>query len=328
MNHKEQNHELNLLKEKNARHEKILIQAYKSLKQKEKEAKELYNDLQESEEELKQMNEELQAANDQLLTQKEELEEAKIKLLAMNNNLESLVKDRTGKLRLTIAKLNKTVTELDRFVYSASHDLSAPLKSILGLLDIGRKDPDKSHTERYYNYIEKSIRILEEVIKSLISYSRNSRLKVVHEPLNLFDLVNEVAGDLAFLPMSNVIEIIIDINKDQIIESDRQRLKAVLHNLLNNSIKYADYKKANSYVGIGFTKHKNHYEVAIRDNGIGISPQQIDKIFDMFYRGTERSEGSGLGLFIVKETLSALHGKVEVNAECGKETQFIISLPR
>lgn len=71
----------------------------------------------------------------------------------MNNNLENLVKERTGKLSQTIAKLNKTVSELDRFVYSASHDLSAPLKSILGLLDIARKDPDKSHTDKYHNYI-------------------------------------------------------------------------------------------------------------------------------------------------------------------------------
>lgn len=327
MTTEEQNNAFNLLKEKNARHEKILIQAYKSLKQREKESKQLNDELQTSEEELKQTNEELQAINDQLFKQKEELEAAKIQLLTMNNNLENLVKERTGKLRLTIEKLNKTVSELDRFVYSASHDLSAPLKSILGLVDIARKDPDKNHTEKYHKYIEKSIHILEEVIKSLISYSRNSLLKVKHEPLNLFELVNEVAGELAFLPMSDAIEIIVKINKDQCIESDRQRLKVVLHNLVNNSIKYADSDKTNPYVRVGFTKCEDHYEISIKDNGMGIAPEQMDKIFEMFYRGTEKSQGSGLGLFIVKETLSALDGKIEVNSEIGKETQFIINLP-
>lgn len=149
-----------------------------------------------------------------------------------------------------------------------------------------------------------------------------------HEPLNLFELVNEVADELAFLRLPDTLEIIIEINKDQIVESDRQRLKVVLQNLLNNSIKYADHEKPNPYVRVGFTKNEDHYEISIIDNGLGISPEQIDKIFEMFYRGTEKSEGSGLGLFIVKETLSALNGKIEVNSESGKETQFIVSLPR
>lgn len=328
MNVTEENSAFDLLKEKHARHEKILIQAYNSIKQKEKELNDLNSELQASEEELKQINEELQTANDQLLVQKEELESAKIQLLTMNNNLETLVKDRTDKLRLTIDKLNKSVSELDRFVYSASHDLSAPLKSILGLLDISRKDPDKRHTEKYHYYIEKSIHMLEEVIQSLISYSRNSRLKVKNEPFNLFELVNEVVGELEFLPSSDTLENIIEINKDRIIESDRQRLKVILHNLLNNSIKYADYEKPNSYVWVGFTKNEDQYEIVIKDNGIGIAPEQFEKIFEMFYRGTEKSEGSGLGLFIVKETLSALNGNIKVNSESGNETQFIISLPR
>jgi signal transduction histidine kinase len=328
MNIEEQNNAFILLKEKYARHEQILIQAYKSLKLKEKESNELNNRLQESEEELKQINEELHTTNDQLLAQTNELESAKIQLLTMNSNLETLVKKRTSKLRSTIDKLNKTVSDLDRFVYSASHDLSAPLKSILGLLDIARKDPDKSQTHKYHDYIEKSIHILEEVIKSLISYSRNSLLKVNHEPLNLFEIVNEVADELAFLPFSETFEIIIEINQDQIIESDRQRLKVVLHNLLNNSIKYADYEKPNSYVKVGFTKNENGYEISVTDNGMGISPDQIEKIFEVFYRGTEKSEGSGLGLFIVKETLSALDGNIKVSSEIGNETQFIINLPR
>jgi signal transduction histidine kinase len=287
----------------------------------------LAEELQKRDEETRQLNEELRAANDQLFSQKEELEFTKIQLLKMNNTLENMVKERTDKLRTTVDKLNKSVSELDRFVYSASHDLSAPLKSILGLLYIARKDPDKTQTEKYLQYIENSIHNLEDVIKSLISYSRNSRMEVKHEPFDLLELINEVITELAFLPSADLLDFRIDITNNEIIHSDRQRLKVVLHNLIGNSVKYADYDKSNPFVQIHYEKAGNDNIIKIKDNGIGIAPEQLDKVFEMFYRGTEKSKGSGLGLFIVKETVSVMNGDLEVRSTPGEETIFTVTLP-
>lgn len=308
------------LREKDLEQNKILTESLKKMKS-------LTEELQNREEETQQLNEELRAANDQLLTQKEELESAQTQLLRMNNNLENLIKERTEKLKMTVDKLNKSVSELDRFVYSASHDLSAPLKSMLGLLHIARKDPDKSQTDKYFQYVEKSIYNLEEVIKSLISYSRNSRLAVKQEPLKMKELVDEVISELAFLPLAETIVFDVQITNELTVISDRQRLKVIFHNLINNSVKYAEYDRPDPFVKIGCTPQSEKFILTVTDNGIGIEPEQLEKIFEMFYRGTEKSKGSGLGLFIVKETVSVLNGDIEVNSVPGEGTTFAITIP-
>lgn len=286
----------------------------------------LTRELKESNDQSQQLNEELKAANEQLMSQKEELEAARNKLLDMNANLETLVDKRTKKWKKTVKKLNKTVAKLDRFVYSASHDLSAPLKSVLGLVNIMKLDQEKAYAPGYLNNIENSIKKLEDVIKSLISYSRNNRLEVKKELFNLYNLTTEVMNELAYLPGVEVMDIMIKISPAQMIVTDRQRLKTILHNLINNSIKYADFDKSKPSVIVDFDEDEKWFNIWVRDNGHGIEKTQLKKIFSMFYRGTERSKGSGLGLFIVDETIKALKGKIKVNSEAGKGTEFRVSL--
>lgn len=308
------------LRDKERKHTRNLAESLEKMKN-------LTVELQQREDETQQLNEELRSANDQLFAQKEELEFTKIQLLKMNNNLENMVKERTEKLRTTVDKLNKSVTELDRFVYSASHDLSSPLKSILGLLYIARKDPDKSQTGKYLDFIESSIHNLEEVIKSMISYSRNSRMEVVLETIDLLELVNEVIGELAFLPMADKIDFRLNVPVPAMIRSDRQRLKVILHNLIGNSMKYSDFDKAEPFVEVNFAQSGQESVITISDNGIGIEPEYYERIFEMFYRGTEKSTGSGLGLFIVKETVSAIGGHISVSSIPGKKTIFTVAIP-
>ncbi len=308
-------------------HEKDLEQN-RMLKDSLEKMKSLAEELQRRDEETQQLNEELRAANDQLLAQKEELESAQTQLIDMNANLEGLVVERTEKLKKTVDKLNKLVSELDRFVYSASHDLSAPLKSILGLLNIARKDPDKNQIDMYLQHMEKSIYNLEDVITSLISYSRNSRLEVHLEPIPLKELVNGVISELVFLPLAETIAFKVLIADELSVISDRQRLKVILHNLINNGIKYADSERKESFVQIDCNVDDENYHLTVADNGIGIEPDQFQKVFEMFYRGTEKSKGSGLGLFIVKETVSALNGDVGVESEPGKGTIFTVRIPK
>lgn len=277
-------------------------------------------ELNEKSKEILAQNEELQAQHDQILLQREALESAKDQLTSMNNQLERLVRKRTK-------KLEKTINELDRFVYSASHDLSAPLKSVLGLLNIAKIDPDPRRISEYLKYIEESILKLEEVIKSLISYSRNTRLDLKPEYFNLYDLVTEVINGLAFLPTNNQISFEIEIDRQFNIKADRSRLQIVLHNLISNSIKYADPEKNHSFVRIECVNSDSNYTIKITDNGIGIDKELLPKIFNMFYRATEKSDGSGLGLFIVKETLNAMGGKISVESKTGQWTVFTLNIP-
>ncbi len=277
--------------------------------------------------EIKHQNDELTSQNDQISSQREQLQKAHKQLREINEQLEKLVDERTEKLTYTIKELDKTVMELDSFVYSASHDLSAPLKSIRGLLQIAKLDKTKTKTEEYFHYIENSIIKLEDVIQSLVEFSRNYHLDVKSEEINLFNLIEEVIKELSFWPDTKKVKFDIKLDKDLYVVSDPQRLKIIFHNIIGNCIKYADCEKDHSYVIIDYKMINRHHQISIRDNGIGIDEKRKEKIFEMYYRATEKSTGSGLGLYIVKETVYKLKGEVEVISEEYKGTEFVLTLP-
>ncbi len=293
-----------------------------------KNSEQLAGDLKASNEESLQLNEELIATNEKLHDQKKELEEARNQLIEMNTNLETMVENRTKKWKKSVKILNKTVDKLDRFVYSASHDLSAPLKSMAGLLNIIKIDSNKDQIFECLRYIENSIHKLEEVIKNLLSYSRNTRLEVKNESFNLYDLTNEVIIELAYLPKAGLIDFNVNMPDSQIIVTDKQRLKVILQNLINNCIKYADLEKAKPKVVINLKEDNERYRIFVKDNGQGIEKDQIKKIFRMFYRATENAQGSGLGLFIVDEAVTALSGKIKVKSKPGVDTVVVVTLPK
>jgi signal transduction histidine kinase len=252
---------------------------------------------------------------------------AEHKLKEVNEQLEELVEQRTRALEETIAQLDKTVTELDRFVYSASHDLSAPLKSILGLVQIARMEKETARIGEYYNHIEFSIQKLDRVIKSMVEFSRNYHLDVQTTDVNFRALVEEVLRELAFWPEARRISFRNTVPEQSMIRSDSQRMKVVLHNLISNSVKYADFTKPDSYIHIDFRYNGKVNTIIVMDNGMGIEKNRQPRIFEMYYRATERSHGSGLGLFIVKEIILKLGGTIEVKSTFGTGSTFIINIP-
>jgi signal transduction histidine kinase/ligand-binding sensor domain-containing protein len=277
--------------------------------------------------EIQAQNEELTAQNDQITMQRENLMAAEQKLKEVNEQLEALVEQRTRKLEETIKQLDKTVTELDRFVYSASHDLSAPLKSVLGLVQIARMEKEAERISEYYNHIEFSVQKLDRVIKSMVEFSRNYHLDVQRSTFNFRDLVSEVLRELAFWPEARKIEFKNTVPENCIMKSDSQRLKVVLHNLISNSVKYADFTKESSYIHIDLHSNGQGNTIMISDNGMGIEQDRQSRIFEMYYRATERSHGSGLGLFIVKEIILKLGGSIGVKSSLGYGSIFVINLP-
>jgi ligand-binding sensor domain-containing protein/signal transduction histidine kinase len=277
--------------------------------------------------EIQAQNEELTAQNDQIILQREDLRVAKQKLKEINEQLEVLVDQRTKKLEETIQQLDKTVTELDRFVYSASHDLSAPLKSVLGLVQIARLEKERDRLGEYYSHIEFSVQKLDRVIKSMVEFSRNYHLDVQTDYFNFHDLVTEVLRELAFWPEARRIEFRNTVDKESFLKSDPQRIKVVLHNLISNSVKYADFSKTDSYIHIDFRQNGHGKTILIADNGMGIESGRQARIFEMYYRATDRSHGSGLGLFIVKEIILKLGGTIEVKSTYGSGSTFVIQIP-
>jgi signal transduction histidine kinase len=224
-------------------------------------------------------------------------------------------------------KLRKVNAELDRFVYSASHDLRAPLSSVLGLIELARKSSDLKEIDTYLSMMKGRIHHLDEFIREIIDYSRNERMEVVRQPVNLHRLVEGIASNLMHLEGAEAIKIHNEIPADMVWPSDEMRLKIVLNNLMNNAIKYHDHNKESRYIRISAVPSTYGVNFSVCDNGMGISAEHHDKVFNMFYRASDKSKGSGLGLYIVKESLGQLGGTVSLVSELGEGSTFTVQLP-
>jgi signal transduction histidine kinase len=224
-------------------------------------------------------------------------------------------------------ELIKANSELDRFVYSASHDLRAPLSSLLGLINISKLATKPEELMSHLNMMEGRVLHLDSFIKEIINYSRNSRLQIQADNVNLRTLITDVMDSLRFSERAAHINIEILVSPQLHITTDAKRLKVVLTNLISNSIRYADFTKKNPFIQIEAFHVDDKTKILVTDNGQGIASEHHNKIFDMFYRASENSKGSGLGLYIVMETLTRMGGSIETTSEHGSGSTFAIILP-
>lgn len=230
-------------------------------------------------------------------------------------------------LELKNAQLAKTNEELDRFVYSASHDMRAPLSSLLGLIHLSEKTDRPEEVGLFLQMMKDRIKTMEGFIKEVTDYSRNTRLDLATSSVNLEKLVQEVVQTLAYAVVNEKVRIDIQINTQLEISTDPNRLKVIINNLLSNAYKYHNFDQTDPFIFIGAIQKGDHIIITVKDNGLGIAPEHHTRIFDMFYRASESSEGSGLGLYIVKETLDKLEGSISVQSSIGKGSEFTVTLP-
>lgn len=224
-------------------------------------------------------------------------------------------------------ELQKTNAELDRFVYSVSHDLRAPISSLLGIIDIIRKETDSDTILELADLQEQSLFRLDKFIEDIVNYSRNARTEVIKEEIDLITEVGEVISQLSFMKHAKSISKEIKVKENLKCKMDIKRIRIILNNLISNAIKYADLSKESPYIHVFISVTNKSINIKIEDNGIGIKEEYKDKIFDMFYRATDQGTGSGLGLYIVKESIEKLGGSLKIKTVLHEGTSFDIKVP-
>ncbi|MDH4091225.1 MAG: ATP-binding protein [Cyclobacteriaceae bacterium] len=223
--------------------------------------------------------------------------------------------------------LKKVNAELDRFVYSASHDLRSPLASILGLINVAREDTQWDKQE-YLTLIEKSVKKLDSFIGDIIDFSRNARLEIVPEKIDFETFIKDILEDLRYIENYDKISRTVSVNISTDFYTDRKRLRIVLSNVIANAIKHhLPEPNRDNYFSVTISQDKHLVVIQVTDNGPGISEKYHESIFKMFFRASGRTAGSGLGLYIVKETVNKLGGKITLASRQGEGTTFTISLP-
>jgi len=222
-------------------------------------------------------------------------------------------------------ELIRSNLQLDQVIFKTTHDLKAPLMSALGLVQIAEKAPD-NEKDAYINLIKKSLLKLNAFIEEMNDFYRNDKMEVKCEKINLTKVLHDEMENLDPLDRSDV-QFTIEIDQRADFYSDLVRLKTIVTNILSNAIKYQDKKKVNPFIKIMARVDDKNCDLYIEDNGIGIEPVYKEKIFDLFFRATDQAQGSGLGLFIVKDTIERLEGTIEVMSSVGEGTSFQIRIP-
>ncbi len=220
--------------------------------------------------------------------------------------------------------------ELDEYVYRISHEVRAPISSIMGLFYLLKNlenDNDIQTIKYYLNLIEQNINKLDIFIRSVLQYSATKDFEPQIEEINFEKLTNECIKEFFPQGISEKIKIRTHIHTSTPFFSDIGLLKTVFRNLLENAIKYAKSNTTEHLITISVNGNDTKASIQFADNGIGIPKQYQEKIFDMFYRANDYSNGSGLGLYIVKLAIERLGATIRLESEENKGTTFFLEIP-
>lgn len=271
----------------------------------------------EQKEEIEAQNWHLAEMNDRLLNLQETITLQNQTLAGTNQKLEYVVAERTEKLR-------QTLHELDSFIYRTSHDMRAPLASVMGLVELFQSESDPAEKENYVALIGNSIRKLDKLLVDITQYAKNKKLDLRPQPIEFSVLIQELVDGLKFAKNAQDVDFRISVTQTGIFYSDRERLRSVIGNLLSNAVRYRSHREP--FVSITVDA-SDMARIVVADNGIGIEPEFHNRIFEMFFRLSLQSEGSGLGLYIVQETVTTLGGRITVESAVGQGSAFTLAIP-
>jgi len=227
-------------------------------------------------------------------------------------------------LRLKVAELEKSNDELNRFIYSISHELRAPLVSVIGIVNLVKLENMYNSSGEYWSLIETCSNKLDYYIQKTLQYYKNNKISTEVSTINFSDLISELIEIYAYADKDT--QFTVNIKQDIAFIGDLFRIEVILGNLISNAIKYQKVNELNKKVNIDVNVGAHFAEISISDNGMGILNEHLEKIFTQFFK-SKVHHGSGLGLFIVKEALNKINGRISVNSDIDNGTTFIITLP-
>ena len=234
---------------------------------------------------------------------------------------------RTDERLLARLAENEKMAELGRLSVGMVHELNSPLSVIASAVQlILREDDVPPAIHEMMERIDAEIHRLSQLAKGVLSFARNGDEAEPDPETDVNQVLREVTTFLRYEARKRRITIIEELEHDlPCIASDRNRLKQVCINLMMNSFQAMD--NGGALLIRTYTKSDNSVRIDIADTGCGIPPERIEQIFDAFYTTKKAGDGTGLGLFIVREMIQLMHGRIEVASREGEGTTFTIMLP-
>lgn len=272
---------------------------------------------------IKRVNVKLSEAKEVIQRQNKELE-------YKNRELDIEVDRKTIDLARVNTSLKQVNDELDNFIYKTSHDIRGPLASLKGMCNVALMDVTDPTALEYLRKLDATAERLNSILTRLVIINQINNSKLTVRPVDFRAIVNDVMllEKKKGLPADLAINIKIENNID--IESDRELVRIVLENLIDNAIKfYNDSDRVDSFINVTITSMDNGgARVRVVDNGIGVSEASPGKLFQMFSRASERSETGGIGLYITKTATEKIGGRVGLLTTPEGYTEFYVIFPR
>lgn len=225
-------------------------------------------------------------------------------------------------LKIAEEKNLAATNELETYIYKSSHDLHAPLSSILGLINVGKLEITDPVSKNYMHMIEEQASKLENIRAAFIRAMHIKNEIHLDDRVLVHPLINEILNDLKHKNGFSRLQINLGVCATQVMTTNAHLLKTVLLNLISNAIKFQDYARHESFLNIDFFEQGNIIEIIVEDNGVGIDQSLHHRIFEMHFRADASSPGSGLGLYLAKKAMMRMGGKINFVSSAGRGTKI------
>jgi signal transduction histidine kinase len=264
---------------------------------------------------LTKLNQELSEKREEIQAQSEELQEANQTISEVNRNLEQRVEERTTELR-------QAYKELDTFFYRSSHDFRRPLTTFMGLAEVARVTVKDERALELFSKVNETAHYLDKMLFKLQSISDLGAQEIVFKEVFIKDIFDNVCDLYRDGLKENRIKATCTVNLKGPFNSYPALLKIIFENLIENSIFFHRRDEPSPFIALTVYETDQAVVFQFEDNGQGISEDFYDRVFEMYFRGSERSKGNGLGLYIVKKAIEKLGGTISLESKVEKGTTF------
>jgi signal transduction histidine kinase len=229
--------------------------------------------------------------------------------------------------QVNFKKLEVASDELRTFMYRATHDIRGPICSLKGLINVMETVKTPLNEEQMMSYLRQGVDRLDEIIMDLICTIQLKEQKMVPAKFSPFDLLNSLLDNYRYQPRYSEIKTMVSGNASATFVSDQQVMTIALQSVIRNAFEHHRSNGEDRYIRIELSDVAGGLLISVTDNGRGISPASLDRVFDMFYRGNADARGAGLGLYLTRLAMEKISGRIELNSLEGKGTSVHMLFP-
>ena len=298
----------------------ILVEKQEALRLVNEELREQHLNVQSAYSALKYTSDKINEQKEEILIKSRELQAANHKISQINASLNKIVEKRTQQLR-------RTNEELDQFLYRSSHDLRRPLTTILGLKYVAELTVTDRSVLELFEKVTDTAHNMDKMLSKLITVSDISKTSLRATRIDFGALAELMRTKFEKQLEASNIDFQLQLGPKVDFRAPERLVEIVVEQLVENSINFVSHEREQSFIRVEVVTQNSRGIVRIVDNGIGIDPSVKDRLFEMYFKGTERSHGNGLGLYVAQKAAQKIMGSVEYVDDLPNATAFELVVP-